>query len=201
MPYGRKKGFSDCIRGASARSLLEASDFAFSIGRPLNTAVDINWSKTSSRDDLQGRSLAYFRKAAGRFLRERGGGGLTCTWARERPTTPVARPNAHLNCHIPPELLQAFGKNVHRFLPRGCVACDPDAIFIQSIGSTGEDYRRRKEYLLKGAHPRARLPITRKRVSQGRILRKRCGMSEDIAPAARLRAAERARAKIAAIPF
>ena len=43
-------------------------------------------------------------------------------------------------------------------------------------------------------------PITRKRVSQGRVLRKRCGMSEDIAPAARLRAAEKARAKIAAIP-
>jgi hypothetical protein len=201
MPFGRKKGFTDCIRGSSARSLLEASDFAIEIGRPLNTAVDVNWSRTTARDDLDGRSLASFRKAAGRFLRERGGGGLTCTWVRERPASPVARPNAHLNCHVPPGLYDAFVKNAHRFLPRGCVACDADAIFIQLIGGTGEDYRRRRDYLLKGAHPRARLPITRKRISQGRIHRKRCGMSEDIAPAARLRAAERAREKIAAIPF
>jgi len=69
------------------------------------------------------------------------------------------------------------------------------------IGSTGEDHRRRTEYLLKGAHPRARLPIKRKRTSQGRILGKRCGTSEDIGFAARLRVAEQADASIAAIPF
>jgi hypothetical protein len=153
MSFGKKRGYSDCIRGVCARNLLSASEFATSIGRGLNTAVDINWSRTTARDDLHGVKLASWRKAAGRFLRERGAGGLTCTWARERPTAPIARPNAHLNCHIPARLYDAFVKNAHRFLPPGCIACGADAIYIQVIGSTGEDHRRRTEYLLKGAQP------------------------------------------------
>lgn len=130
MPFGKRRGYSDCIRGVRARNLLSASDFATSIGRGLNTAVDINWSKTTARDDTHGAKLAAWRKAAGRFLREHGAGGLTCTWVRERPTWPIDRPNAHLNCPIPDRLFAAFVKNARHFLPRGCVACDPDAIYI-----------------------------------------------------------------------
>jgi hypothetical protein len=201
MPFGNRKGWSDCIKGASGRNLLDAQDFAASIGRGLNTAIDINWSRTTARDDIHGDLLRAWRKSAGRFLRERGAGGLTCTWVRERPTTATARPNAHLNCYIPDRLFDAFVKNAHRFLPKGCVACDAEAIWVQSVGTSGTYYERRREYYLKGAHPRARLPIKRKRVSQGRVLRKRCGTSEDIAPAGRLRAASIKAAKIAAIPF
>ena len=201
MSFGQKRGYSDCIRGVRARTLLSATDFANSIGRGLNTAVDINWSRTTARDDIYGDKLAAWRKAAGRFLRKHGAGGLTCTWVRERPTSPIARPNAHLNCHIPARLYDAFVKNVHRFLPPGCAACGSDAIYVQTIGSTGEDHKRRTEYLLKGAHPRARLPIKRRRNSQGRILRKRCGTSEDIGLAARLGAAECAARKASAVPF
>ena len=201
MSFGKRKGYSDCIRGVRARNLLSATDFAASMGRGLNTAVDINWSRTTARDDLHGQRLAAWRKAAGRFLRKNGAGGLTCTWVRERPTSPIARPNAHLNCHIPTSLFDAFVKSVHRFLPPGCTACGSDAIYVQAIGSTGEDHRRRSEYLLKGAHVRARLPIKRKRIPQGRILGKRCGTSEDIGLAARLRATEGAGRKISSIPF
>jgi hypothetical protein len=201
MPFGKRRGFSDCIRGVRARNLLSASGYAASIGRGLNTAVDINWSRTAARDDLHGDKLAAWRKAAGRFLRKHGAGGLTCTWVRERPTWPINRPNAHLNCHIPDRLYAEFVRSAHRFLPPGCDGCDPDAIYIQPIGSTGEDHRRRTEYLLKGAHPKARIPMKRKRISQGRILRKRCGTSEDIGLGARLKAAEQASSAIAAIPF
>jgi hypothetical protein len=201
MPFGKRRGYSDCIRGISGRNLLDAQDFALSIRRGLNTAVDINWSRTTIRDDVHGTHLRSWRKAAGRFLREHGAGGLTCTWVRERPTTAVARPNAHLNCHIPDRLFDAFVKNAHRFLPKGCVACDADAIWITAVGTSGTYYEKRREYYLKGAHPRARLPIKRKRISQGRVLRKRCGTSEDIAPAARRSAAEIADKKIATIPF
>jgi hypothetical protein len=105
----------------------------------------------------------------------------------------VPRPNAHLNCHIPAEVYDAFIKNAHRFLPPRCVAYDAEAIFIQLMGSTGEDYRRRTEYLVKGAHLKARLKIKKRRIYQGRIFGKRCGTSEDIGLAARLRAADRAR--------
>src|ERR1700692_4966008 len=114
MSFGQRRGYSDCIRGVRAANGLAASEFAASIGRGLNTAVDINWSRTSAGDDLHGRKLAAWRKAAGRFLRERGAGGLTCAWVRERPTTPLARPNAHLNCHIPPNLYDAFIRNSPR---------------------------------------------------------------------------------------
>jgi hypothetical protein len=201
MPFGKRKGWSDCIKGVSGRNLLDAQDFAASIGRGLNTAIDINWSRTTVRDDIHGDLLRAWRKAAGRFLREHGAGGLTCTWVRERPTTATPRPNAHLNCHIPDRLFAAFVKNAHRFLPKGCIACDAEAIWIQSVGTSGTYYERRREYYLKGAHPRARLPIKRRRISQGRVLRKRCGTSEDIAPAARRRADEMKATKIAAIPF
>jgi hypothetical protein len=201
MSFGKRKGYSDCIRGVRARNLLGATEFATSIGRGLNTAVDINWSRTTARDDLHGKHLAAWRKAAGRFLRKNGAGGLTCTWVRERPTSPIARPNAHLNCHVPPHLFEAFVNNAHRFLPHGCISCGSDAIYIQAIGSTGADHRRRSEYLLKGAHMRARLPITRKRVSQGRILGKRCGTSEDIGLAARVRADESVTRRLSSIPF
>jgi hypothetical protein len=88
-----------------------------------------------------------------------------------------------------------------RLLRRILAAARPGVIYIQLIGSTGEDHRRRTEYLLKGTHPRARLPIKKKRISQGRIHGKRCGTSEDIGLAARLKAAEIAARRIAAIPF
>jgi hypothetical protein len=79
MSFGKRRAYSDCIRGVSARNLLSAQDFAAAIGRGLNTAVDINWSRTTAGDDIHGNLLRSWRKAAGRFLRERGAGGLTCT--------------------------------------------------------------------------------------------------------------------------
>ncbi len=190
MSFGRKRGYSDCIRGVRARNVLAAADFAVEIGRPLNVALDINWSKTSARDDTHGLLFAAFRKNAGRFLRKNGGGGLTCSWARERPTSPVPRPNTHMNCHIPARLYDAFVKRAHSFLPLGCIAFDPAAIFIQLIGLTEKDHVQRTEYLIKGAHPKARLNIKKRRSPQGRVHGKRCGTSEDIGLAARIRAAE-----------
>jgi hypothetical protein len=75
------------------------------------------------------------------------------------------------------------------------------AIYIQLIGGSGDDHRRRAEYLVKGTHLKARLPIQRKRSYQGRIFGKRCGASEDIGLTARLRRA-RSQAEIArSIPF
>jgi hypothetical protein len=185
----------------SARNLISADEFADEIGRPLNVAIDINWSKTSAGDDTHGHLLRAFRKAAGRYLRERGAGGLTCTWARERPTHPVPRPNAHLNCHVPPALYNDFTKTLHRFLPQACVAFEPEAIYVQLIGFTAEDRRRRSEYLLKGAHTKARLEIKRKRIPQGRIHGKRCGTSEDIGLSARLRWHGQQAGLAEAIPF
>jgi hypothetical protein len=69
------------------------------------------------------------------------------------------------------------------------------------IGLTNEDRMRRSEYLVKGAHPKARLKIKKKRVYQGRIYGKRCGTSEDIGSAARLRWAEAQGGIAEAIPF
>jgi hypothetical protein len=201
MSYGKRRGWSDCIRGTRARNLLGANEFAAQIGRPLNVAIDINWSRTSVDDDVHGVHLRAFRKAAGRFLRERGAGGLTCTWARERPSSPVPRPNAHLNCHIPAGLYRTFVNNAHRFLPPGVVALDSEAIWINLIGFTHEDRQRRSEYLLKGAHPKAHLKIKKKRIAQGRIYGKRCGTSEDIGSLARFRWEEQQADPAEAIPL
>lgn len=201
MSFGKRKGFSHCIRGVRARNVLDADAFAAAIGRPLNVAVDLNWSKMSVGDDVHGHHLAAWRKRASRFLRKHGVDRLTCTWARERPTIPVPRPNAHLNCYIPANVYDAFIKNAYTFLPPGCVTSEREAIYIQLIGSTGEDHRRRCEYLVKGAHLKARLKIQRKRNYQGRIFGKRCGTSEDIGLAARLRHAASRVESLRSIPF
>ena len=66
------------------------------------------------------------------------------------------------------------------------------AIYVQLIGSKGEHYRRRTEYLVKGAHPKARLNIKKKRIPQGRDFGKRVGTSEYIGLLARLAGAEAA---------
>lgn len=201
MPFGPKKGFSDFIRGVRARAMMDACAYAAEIGRPLNVAVDINWSRTSAGEDEKGLLFASFRKAAGRFLRERGAEGLTCIWARELPPAPVPRPNAHLNLYVPARLFDTFVKHAHTFLPAGCVGLSSEAVYIQAIGGTGGDHIRRNEYLVKGAHPKARLKIKRARSFQGRIIGKRCGTSEDIGPSARLAAAERIEVAIATIPY
>jgi hypothetical protein len=164
-------------------------------------SVDINWNKTTAGDDTHGALFRAFRKALGRFLREHGGGGLTCVWARERPTHPAARPNAHLNCHIPMNLWPRFGRRILQFLPVGCVPVEPDAVYFQLVWHTRDDRRRRAEYLVKGAHQKARLPIKRKRIAQGRIHGKRCGTSEDIGRLARLRWQEQQESLAEAVPF
>ena len=201
MSFGHRRGWSDCIIGVRARNLLTAHEFAAEIARPLNVSVNINWSKTTAADDTHGHLLRGFRKAAGRWLRDHGAGGLTCTWARERPTHPVPRPNAHLNCHVPLALYDRFVKRAHCFLPQGCSGLELDAIWIELIGITLDDSRRRSEYLVKGAHQKARLQIRRKRIAQGRIYGKRCGTSEDIGAAARLRWQEQQENSSQAIPF
>jgi hypothetical protein len=201
MSFGKRKGYSHCIRGVRARNLMSADEYAAAIGRALNVAVDLNWSKMSVRDDVHGHYLAAWRRRTSRFLRKHGVGQLTCTWARERPTIPVPRPNAHLNCYIPAYVYDAFIEKAHSFLPPGCTAYERDAIYIQLIGSTGEDHRRRAEYLVKGAHLKARLKITRRRNYQGRIFGKRCGTSEDIGLAARLRHVANEAENLRSIPF
>lgn len=71
---------SAALRAGSHFALSE-HEFAAEIGCPLNVSVNINWSKTTASDDAHGALLRTVRKAAGRFLREYGAGGLTSTWA------------------------------------------------------------------------------------------------------------------------
>lgn len=201
VAFGQRRGYSDCITGARARNLLSADEYAEVIGRSLNVSININWNKTTAGDDPHGNKLRSFRKALGRFLHERGGHGLTCVWARERPTHPVSRPNAHLNCHIPMNLWGPFGRRILQFLPRGCEPIEKDAVHFELIGFTRDDRRRRAEYLVKGAHAKARLPIKRKRIAQGRIYGKRCGTSEDIGRLARLRWHEQQQSLREAMPL
>jgi hypothetical protein len=74
MSFGKRKGYSHCIRGVRARNLERADEFAAIIGRPLNIAIDFNWSKMSIGDDVHGRVFAAWRRNASRFLRQHGAG-------------------------------------------------------------------------------------------------------------------------------
>jgi hypothetical protein len=201
MAYGRRKGWSDCIRGSAHRSIVEAIDLAEKIGRTLNVCADINWSRTDADDDREGKHGAAWRKAAGRWLRHHGAGGLTGYYVREAPDAAVRRPNTHHSIHVPMHLLDRFKRDAPGFLPKAARPLDCDAVYVQPIMPTDQDRRNRHEYLLKGTHPKARVKMKRRRIPQGRVIGKRCGFTEDIGPAARLRWQAQQDSLVEAIPF
>jgi hypothetical protein len=94
-----------------------------------------------------------------------------------------------------------FGRNILRFLPPGCVPLEVDAIHFELVGFTRDDRRRRAEYLVKGAHQKARMKMQRKRIAQGRVFGKRSGTSEDLGRLARLRGQEQQQELAEAVPF
>jgi hypothetical protein len=81
------------------------------------------------------------------------------------------------------------------------VPVEADAVHFELVGFTRADRRRRAEYLVKGAHQKARLAIKRKRIAQGRVFAKRSGTSEDIGRRARMRWQEQQQAVAEAMPF
>ena len=181
---------SKSISVQQAANILEAVKFAKSIGVPLVAHLTLHWSGTVAFDDPDGTRFASIREGLSKVLLRRGI-PPAWIWCREcKAHTDVV--HCHLLFHLPAEyrtgakrdeieahlerLVDRHGDAIlGEFAVRLQVWPDPDGL-----------------YLIKGGGPKVwkLFPRIRQkwRTSQGVVYGKRCGTSQSIGPAARLRA-------------
>lgn len=173
-----------------ALNIKQAVLHASLVGLPLVAHATIHWSGTVDFDDPDGRRFAKVREGLDKDLRRRGiKGGLTAVWCREcRAHTDVV--HCHLLFHLPVEfrsgakLLQieaALNRLVARhggglwgeFAVNLTIHPHADGLYLLKGGNqeVWRQFRIRKEW----------------RESQGVILGKRCGTTENIGRALRRR--------------
>jgi len=184
-------GGTDRLTLPQADNLAEAVAFADQIGLTLRAHLTVHPVLTFAYADRDGRRAAKVREGLNKLLHRRGvPGGLTGVWVREcKAQTDVS--HDHLLFHLPLELCTADALR------------DLTASILRLVGRHGGGVTSRKavdltlyryaadgRYLLKGGGrevwEKYRLPSSWRRM-QGRIHGKRCGTTQNIGPAARLR--------------
>ena len=97
-PHGSKHLSLD-----QATNIIEAVDYARTIGLPLVAHATIHWSGTVAFDDPGGKLFAKVREGLHKWLLRRGiASGLTCVWCREcKAHTDIV--HCHLLFHLPVE--------------------------------------------------------------------------------------------------
>ena len=185
MPFGPRRGYSDHLRPCQVRGLQAATSYAEEIGRPLDACIDINWSRTSWEDDPEGEALERTIKKLRRWL-SRQDEELYAIWVRENP--PKKGPGAHLMLHLPRRLLKPLKEIAMDLLPEGCRDTDGKAVWVHPAGTTSFARMSRVLYLSKGINPgRVCETLGIKPQDQGRVIGKRCGMTENLGPTAQRR--------------
>jgi hypothetical protein len=176
-----------------ASNLMEAVAFAQRGGTPLNTHAIIHWVGTKVGDDPDGRRFAKVREGLDKWLMRHGvPGGLTAVWVRERllggsgqidhghMLFHLAHPFIRGRKHV--EVVWALERLIDRHGDGNFADCTLKLTFPPNPDGV---------YLLKGGCPdvwrRFGVPAMW-RASQGVIIGKRCGTTENIGPAARKRA-------------
>jgi hypothetical protein len=182
-PHGSKH-----LSLALATNMIEAVDYARTIGLPLVAHATIHWSGTVVFDDPDGKLFAKVREGLHKWLLRRGiAGGLTCVWCREcKAHTDIV--HCHLLFHLPvayctgarflqveAALFRLVGRQgsgiLGEFAVKIIVHPDPDGLYLIKGGNrkVWERFNIRKEW----------------RKSQGIVHGKRCGTTENIGRAAR----------------
>jgi hypothetical protein len=180
---------SKLISAQQATNLIEAVEFAKSIGRPLVAHLTIHWSGTIAFDDHDGARFAKVREGLAKVLFRRGI-PVAWVWCREcKAHTDIV--HCHLLFHLPvayrsgpkleemkDHLVRLIDRHGEGILGEFAVSLviwpDPDGL-----------------YLIKGGGPLVweQFPRIRKdwRTPQGTIHGKRCGTTQNIGSAARRR--------------
>src|SRR5262249_483914 len=188
-PHGSKH-----LSLAQAINLIDAVNYAREIGRHLIAHVTIHWSGTILFDDSDGKLFAKVREGLHKWLLRRGvAGGLTCVWCREcKAHTDIV--HCHLLFHLPVEyrsgprlfqveaaLFRLVGRHgdgiLGEFAVKLVIHPDPDGLYLLKGGGrkVWDRFNIRKEW----------------RKSQGIVHGKRCGTSENIGLARRIRSLQR----------
>ena len=177
---------------AQATNIIDAVEFAKSIGLRLVAHLTIHWSLTDAGDDPEGKLFAKVREGLSKWL-HRKGIVFAAAWARERQSSAAIRcRHCHLLFHLPVEyptgakLLQLEAA-IYRLINRHGGAYWDERVIKLVIHDNPDG-----KYLIKGGGPKVwKLFGLRKehRRLQGIIHGKRCGTTQNLGPAARRRAA------------
>lgn len=190
-PRNRASRRTRAISEAAARNLIEATVYADWVGMPFNRFTTVHWQAAGVTDGL---------KATGRFLKRLGdwlrlhGYPFAYVWVREAGDGKGE--HAHILWHGPVEF-PAFRRLIQRWL-RACGAVSRKGVChtvsvarsLHSALAGGDDYRanlaRVLEYHLKSADRAARATLGINHFEPGgELIGKRCGVSQNIGPAAR----------------
>lgn len=174
-----------------AGKLLEANARALQIGLPFNRFITVHWESAGLADGL--KATGRLLKLMGDWLRTRGR-QVAFTWVRENGHGKGA--HVHILIHLPPDLLDAFNRRQRGWL-KACGALWRGGVLkTRSIGRTyqqalggGPDYlanlAETVDYVLKSADHRARERFGVRRCEDGgTVVGKRCGVSQNLGPAA-----------------
>jgi hypothetical protein len=165
--------------------------FARLIGMPLNTHLIVHWGGTLAGDDPDGKLFARLRYLLDKRFRRKFRIALTAIWVRERHRNKRTRQqsevvHSHLLCHLPPRYrLEATKDEELVTLVAGNII---DNRTIELTFPAIPDGK----YFLKGGTravwDELQLPNRwRSRLGEGLIKGKRCGVTQNIGPAARQR--------------
>jgi hypothetical protein len=182
-----RSGGTRYISVAQATNIVEAVGFAKLVGLPLVAHLTLHWSLTDVGDDPNGELLAKVREGLSKWCRRRGI-VLAAAWARENPGGDVE--HCHLLFHLPDEYrtkrkLQVEAA-IYRLIKRHRGNYSDERVIKREIYDK-PPYPDGK-YLLKGGGSKVwKLFRLRKdhRRFQGIIFGKRCGVTQNIGPAAR----------------
>jgi hypothetical protein len=166
--------------------------FARKVGTPLNTHLIIHWGGTLAGDDPDGRLFAKLRYLLDKRLRRKFGVELTAIWVRERHRNKRTRQqsevvHSHLLFHLPPRYRANASKHVDELVTlvgRGVIddrtieltyPANPDGKYLTK-GGTRAIW---DEFKLPGKWQR--------KLGESLIEGKRCGVTQNVGPAARAR--------------
>lgn len=179
------------LNGGDAGKLLEAKERALRIGLPFNRFTTVHWDAAGVGDDL--KATGRLLKLIGDWLRSRGR-QAAFAWVRE--DGPRKGAHVHILLHLPPDLVDAFNRRQRGWLAACGARWRGGVLKTRSIGRTyrqalggGQDYlsnlAETVDYVLKGADHRTRERFGIRRCEDGGVVvGKRCGVSQNLGPAA-----------------
>jgi hypothetical protein len=169
---------------------MEGLFFTREIGTPLNTHLIVHWGGTVVGDDPDGRLFAKLRYLLDKRFRRKFGIGLTGIWVRERHRNKRTRQqsevvHSHLLFHLPPRHRLEARKDVEELVTLVARQIIDDRTIELTFPANPD-----AKYLLKGGTKAVweafRSPDKwRSKLGEGLIEGKRCGVTQDIGPAAR----------------
>lgn len=180
------------INTRQARNMMEALAFAREIGTPLNTHLIVHWGGALVGDDPDGELFAKLRYLLDKRFRRKFKIELTAIWGRERHRNKRTRQqsevvHSHLLLHLPTRYREPARQDVEELVSLVALQILDDRTIELTFPANPDG-----KYLLKGGTPTVwdafALPVKwRSRLGEGLIEGKRCGVTQNIGPAARAR--------------